>query len=196
MGSAFFCRLIFLNQISNSMVHAFLNTPLGDMLAVFCEKGLRALMFSDDHAKSLCHWQDKGLHDKLSLQELKVLSQLQEELDDYFSGKFNVFSVPLNLSGTAFQLNVWKVLIEIPYGETRSYTWVAEQLGNRKLIRAAASANGKNPVSILVPCHRVIGSDGSLTGYAAGLHRKKWLLEHETKHNALSGSKTRQLSLF
>jgi methylated-DNA-[protein]-cysteine S-methyltransferase len=102
-----------------------------------------------------------------------------KQFEEYFEGKRTQFDLKLAPEGTEFQKKVWKQLQEIQFGKTMSYQEMANQLGNPKLIRAAASANGKNPISIIIPCHRVIGSDGSLTGYAGGLHRKKWLLEHE-----------------
>ncbi|WP_395061876.1 methylated-DNA--[protein]-cysteine S-methyltransferase [Flavobacterium sp.] len=111
-----------------------------------------------------------------------AVSQLQE----YFSGKRNDFSFKLNPKGTEFQLRVWQELRTIPFGKTISYLDLAKKLGDYKVIRAAASANGKNPLWIVVPCHRVIGTDGSLTGYAGGLWRKKWLLEHENPTNQQS----------
>lgn len=109
-----------------------------------------------------------------------VLQQAVTELNDYFEGKRHDFTFPLNPQGTDFQQKVWKALLEIPYGKTTSYMDLSKKLGDVKAIRAVASANGKNPLWIVVPCHRVIGSDGSLTGYAGGLWRKKWLIEHET----------------
>jgi len=108
-----------------------------------------------------------------------VLQDAAYQLEEYFNGKRKTFSVGLNPQGSEFQQNVWKALLEIPYGETRSYLQISRQLGDEKAIRAIAGANAKNPIWIIVPCHRVIGSDGSLTGYAGGLWRKKWLLEHE-----------------
>lgn len=101
------------------------------------------------------------------------------QLDEYFAGNRTSFTVPIALHGTEFQLRVWALLRAIPYGETRSYAELADELGNPSAIRALAAANGRNPVSILVPCHRVIGSDGSLVGYAGGLERKRLLLELE-----------------
>ncbi|WP_374505983.1 methylated-DNA--[protein]-cysteine S-methyltransferase [Flavobacterium sp.] len=108
-----------------------------------------------------------------------VLQEAVTQLQDYFDGKRTHFDLKLNLAGTDFQQKVWKGLCEIPFGKTMSYLELAKQLGDVKAIRAVASANGKNPLWIVVPCHRVIGTDGSLTGYAGGLWRKKWLLEHE-----------------
>jgi len=105
--------------------------------------------------------------------------RLEKQLDDYFQKKQWTFDVKLNPGGTDFQKRVWSELQKIPFGKTISYLKLAQNLGDEKTIRAAASANGKNPISILIPCHRVIGKDGSLTGYAGGLHRKKFLLELE-----------------
>ncbi|HLT53837.1 MAG TPA: methylated-DNA--[protein]-cysteine S-methyltransferase [Flavobacteriaceae bacterium] len=101
------------------------------------------------------------------------------QLQEYFEGKRQDFSIKLNPQGTDFQKQVWQALLEIPYGKTTSYLKLSRTLGDEKAIRAVANANGKNPIWIVIPCHRVIGSDGSLTGYAGGLHRKQWLLEHE-----------------
>ena len=101
------------------------------------------------------------------------------QLDEYFNGKRENFNLTVNPKGTAFQLKVWKSLLKIPYGKTKSYLAQSKVLGDVKAIRAVASANGKNPLWIVIPCHRVIGSDGSLTGYAGGIWRKKWLLNHE-----------------
>ncbi|MEP3837324.1 MAG: methylated-DNA--[protein]-cysteine S-methyltransferase [Algibacter sp.] len=104
------------------------------------------------------------------------------QLNEYFKGERKQFNLKLNAAGTDFQKRVWDALEQIPYGKTTSYLQLSKQLGNIKAIRAVANANGKNPLWIIVPCHRVIGSDGSLTGYAGGLHRKKWLLEHESPY--------------
>lgn len=120
-----------------------------------------------------------------------IPNQLQEavlQLQEYFEGKRQDFTFKLNPKGTDFQQKVWKELLNIPFGRTISYLDLSKKLGDVKVIRAAASANGKNPLWIVVPCHRVIGTDGSLTGYAGGLWRKKWLLEHENP--------TTQQSLF
>lgn len=105
--------------------------------------------------------------------------QCEKELDEYFSGKRKEFTVPLHPIGTPFQKRVWKELCDLPFGKTASYLDLAKILGDEKLTRAVGTANGKNPIGIIIPCHRVIGADGSLTGYAGGLHRKKWLLMHE-----------------
>lgn len=113
----------------------------------------------------------------------EVLQNAIEELQEYFEGNRTHFTFKIQLKGTDFQQKVWQELINIPYGKTISYLDLAKKLGDVKAIRAVASANGKNPLWIVIPCHRVIGTDGSLTGYAGGLWRKKWLLEHENPSN-------------
>ena len=115
-----------------------------------------------------------------------VLQDCVYQLQEYFNGERKIFDLKLNPQGTDFQKRVWQQLLKIPFGKTISYLELSKQLGDVKVIRAAASANGKNPLWIIVPCHRVIGSDGSLTGYAGGLHRKQWLLEHESPYKQQS----------
>ena len=104
---------------------------------------------------------------------------VREQLDAYFAGELEAFDLPLALDGTPFQLRVWEELARIPFAETISYKELALRLGGLKLVRAVGLANGRNPVSIVIPCHRVIGADGSLVGYGGGLERKRWLIEHE-----------------
>lgn len=118
----------------------------------------------------------------------EVLEDAVYQFSEYLDGKRKSFDLKLNPEGTDFQKRVWDALLEIPYGKTVSYLELSKTLGDVKAIRAVAAANGKNPLWIVVPCHRVIGSNGDLTGYAGGLHRKKWLLEHE--------SPVKQQSLF
>ena len=122
----------------------------------------------------------------------KLLQECQMQIESYFAGKSVDFDVPLQPKGTDFQLNVWQKLLQIPVGHTASYLEIARSLGDPNATRAVGSANGQNPIAIIIPCHRVIGSNGTLTGYAGGLWRKKWLLNHEQQ---LSGKPT-QLSLF
>lgn len=112
----------------------------------------------------------------------KSLEDCVTQLKAYFNNQLRTFDLKLNPEGTLFQKKVWKHLSQIPYGKTVSYLELAKQLGNAKAIRAVANANGKNPIWIIIPCHRVIGADGSLTGYAGGLHRKQWLLNHEGEY--------------
>lgn len=103
-----------------------------------------------------------------------------KQLAEYFQGKRKSFNIPLSAAGTEFQKKVWQELENIPFGETRSYLDIAQMVGNTKAVRAVGAANGKNPIPIIVPCHRVIGSNGTLTGFAGGLESKKWLLDHES----------------
>jgi AraC family transcriptional regulator of adaptative response/methylated-DNA-[protein]-cysteine methyltransferase len=150
------------------------------MFACASTKGICLLDFTDRRMletefKDLC----KRLNAVILPGENPHLDHVQSEIQEYFSGKRKKFTVPLHTPGTEFQESVWRILQEIPYGEMRSYKQQAILIGNPKAIRAVASANGHNRIGIIIPCHRVIGSDGSLTGYGGGLHRKKWLLDFE-----------------
>jgi methylated-DNA-[protein]-cysteine S-methyltransferase len=122
-------------------------------------------------------------------EDVAVLDQTERELREYFTGKRKVFTVKLAARGTPFQMKVWKLLRDIPFGETRAYLDLALSLGDKNAVRAVGGANGKNPIAIIVPCHRVIGKDGSMTGFASGVHRKEQLL-------ALEGHAPRQGRLF
>lgn len=134
--------------------------------------------------------QTKNLQDALKSEIVKGknehLEKLDKQLSEYFSGKRKRFELPLIYTGTDFQKKVWKALLEISFGETTTYLALSNKIGDPKAIRAVAGANGANKMAILVPCHRVIGSDGSLTGYAGGLWRKQWLLDHESKQMTLT----------
>ena len=145
---------------------AFINSPLGITKIV-----------GDENGVSIISVLAEGEISKTIPKELKIAVA---QLNEYFEGKRKDFNFKLNPKGTDFQQKVWQELLNIPFGKTMSYMDLSKKLGDVKAIRAVASANGKNPLWIVVPCHRVIGTDGSLTGYAGGLWRKKWLLEHET----------------
>ena len=119
--------------------------------------------------------------DGLVIEDHSLLNRSVQQLKDYFSGNRLEFDLPLLQAGSEFQQKIWNLLLQIPFGKTLSYKQLTAQFGDMKAIRAVASANGKNDLAIVVPCHRVIGSNGSLTGYAGGLWRKQWLLEHEAK---------------
>jgi len=150
-----------------------INTPLG--VAKICgdESGISSLTVLNT---------DETISDIVP----EILQDCVYQLQEYFNGNREHFNLKLNPKGTEFQKQVWKELQIIPYGKTVSYLEFSKQLGDVKAIRAVANANGKNPLWIIVPCHRVIGSDGSLTGYAGGLHRKQWLLEHESPYKQQS----------
>lgn len=149
------------------MQTAYIKTPLGIAKITGDDYGISVISILSDETKT-------------SPEIPQPLQQAVTELNDYFDGKRNDFTFPINPAGTEFQQKVWQALLEIPFGKTMSYLELSKKLGDVKAIRAVALANGKNPLWIVVPCHRVIGTDGSLTGYAGGLWRKKWLLEHET----------------
>ncbi|MBT0607870.1 methylated-DNA--[protein]-cysteine S-methyltransferase [Aequorivita echinoideorum] len=149
------------------MKSAVIHTPIGFMEITGDDAGIASVCFLNDS--------DQNSETDMPVELAETASQLKE----YFEGTRTKFRLKLNPQGTDFQKKVWKELMEIPFGKTTSYQAVANRLGDPKVIRAAASANGKNPISIIIPCHRVIGSDGSLTGYAGGLHRKKFLLNLE-----------------
>jgi AraC family transcriptional regulator of adaptative response/methylated-DNA-[protein]-cysteine methyltransferase len=158
-------------------------TPLGSMLAIADDGGLRLLEFVDRRAleRELSILRAR-LKTKVVPGEHRHLAAVRKQLADYFSGKNLEFSVTLAPVGSPFQLRDWELLQTIPLGETRSYSWMAEQMGDKEMRRAVGRANGENMLCIIIPCHRVIRADGTLCGYGGGLWRKKWLLEHERKH--------------
>jgi|MGYP000302101968 methylated-DNA-[protein]-cysteine S-methyltransferase len=156
------------------MLTAYIKTPLGIATIIGDENGVSEISVSQEG--------------EVSIIIPAVLQEAVLQLQDYFEKKRTSFDFKINPKGTDFQIKVWNALLEIPYGKTRTYLEQSKFLGDIKAIRAVASANGKNPLWIVIPCHRVIGTDGSLTGYAGGLWRKKWLLEHENP--------TTQQSLF
>jgi methylated-DNA-[protein]-cysteine S-methyltransferase len=146
---------------------AYLHSPIGQIKITGSETSVNSILFIFSDTEM----EEENPND--------ILRQCKKELTEYFSGKRREFTVPVMQEGSDFQQRVWNELLKIPYGKTVSYNTIAELLGDKKTIRAVGSANGKNQLSIIVPCHRVIGSDGTLTGYAGGLWRKKWLLNHE-----------------
>ena len=148
------------------MESTFLNTPLGWARIEGDSEGLTSVSIGD---------KAPGNNNLIP----EMLEEAVYQLREYFEGTRKDFNLKLKFQGTPFQNSVWKALTDIPYGKTLSYLELSKQLGDPKAIRAVAAANGKNPFWVIVPCHRVVGSDGSLTGYAGGLHRKKWLVDHE-----------------
>ncbi|MCX2718659.1 methylated-DNA--[protein]-cysteine S-methyltransferase [Lentiprolixibacter aurantiacus] len=148
------------------METAYLQTPIGWARIEGDEEGIRSVIVLDEAPR-----------------QIPIIPEILEDavyqLREYFKGKRHRFDLKLNPEGTPFQQKVWEQLSEIPFGKTLSYLDLSRQLGDPNAIRAVAAANAKNPLWVIIPCHRVVGSDGSLTGYAGGLHRKKWLLDHE-----------------
>ncbi len=160
-----------------------LTTPLGPMFACATEQGLCLLEFVD---RRMLETEFKDLQRLLKttiiIGENAHIRQVKKEIAEYFAGKRKTFEVPLHTPGTDFQNLVWKNLQKIPYGQTSTYQALAQLIQKPKAIRAAASANGFNRISILVPCHRIIGKNGELRGYGGGLERKRWLIDHELKN--------------
>lgn len=150
----------------NNYTTVFINTPLGVCKITGSTIGISEISILDD---------------EVPISEVipKVLQNCVLQLQEYFEGSREKFQLNFDFKGTDFQKQVWQSLLNIPFGSTTTYLKQARLLGDEKAIRAVASANGKNPIGIILPCHRVVGSDGSLTGYASGIWRKKWLLEHE-----------------
>jgi len=146
-----------------------LPSPLGLIEITASEQGIHSIYFVDSSSAPT--------HSSLA-----ALAACKQQLTDYFAGQRQQFELPLAATGTTFQQQVWAALCTIDYGQTCSYAAIAQQMDNPKAVRAVGAANGRNPLSIVVPCHRVIGANGSLTGYAGGLERKLWLLEHEQKY--------------
>lgn len=150
---------------------SYYSSPLGVLKIQCSDEQLKSVLFTDDEQPP-----SGGDH--------PILQECSRQLDDYFGGKLKVFDLPLGQEGTGFQQKVWDLLEAIPFGKTISYQDLSKQYGDVKAIRAIASANGRNNLSIIIPCHRVIGSNRSLTGYAGGLWRKRWLLDHEAKFHS------------
>jgi methylated-DNA-[protein]-cysteine S-methyltransferase len=146
-----------------------LESPVGYLSLVSDEKYLKSVTFSDERVEDAEHLPG-------------ILLQAASQLKEYFEGTRSRFDLPLDPDGTGFQKNVWQKLLEVPYGATKSYRDIALELGSVLNTRAVGTANGKNPIAIIIPCHRIIGQDGKLVGYAGGLERKKWLLLHESAH--------------
>ncbi len=161
----------------NSFFTSYLQTVIGSLEIIADESNILSVLFIDD---------DKEIS---KFTENKISLKGKQQLIEYFNSTRKDFDLPLQITSTVFQQKVWLQLQTITFGKTISYLQLAKDLGDQKCIRAAASANGKNPFAIIIPCHRVIGKDGSLTGYAGGLWRKQWLLEHE-------GNLQKQASLF
>lgn len=151
--------------------YTHMESPVGKLLLTADEKALTGIYFPGSHSAVVDDWKEQPAH--------PVLKAAKRQLGEYFAGRRRDFDIPLSPKGTAFQLSVWKALRAIPYGKTRSYGDIARKIGRPKAVRAVGAANGANPISIVVPCHRVIGSDGSLTGYGGGLSRKRRLLALE-----------------
>lgn len=152
--------------MSTTIYTSSYSSPIGHIHIAGTEEAIQQVLFCEDAGKN-------------SEYLPKVMLKCLQQLEEYFSGNRKNFDLPLQPAGTPFQQQVWQQLNTISYGKTASYVAIARALSGEKAVRAVGAANGKNPICLVVPCHRVIGSDGSLTGYAGGLWRKEWLLKHE-----------------
>ena len=166
-----------------SLAYKTMESPTGKLKLVASDQGLVAILWENDSPRRV------RLSELRADEKHPVLLETERQLGEYFAGKRQTFSVALDMRGTRFQKDVWEALLAIPFGETRSYGQLAKQLGNPQATRAVGAANGRNPLSIVVPCHRVIGSSGKLTGFAGGLAAKAQLLSLEGKENKLFGSR-------
>ncbi len=151
--------------------YCYYKAPIGELLLVATEKGLEEVRFPSK--------QKKKRPDSDWTHDTPYLSEVMEQLTAYFAGQLKIFTLQLNPTGTPFQKKVWKELQKIPYGKTASYEDIAQGINSPKACRAVGGANGKNPIPIIIPCHRIIGKDGSLTGFGGGLDLKEYLLHHE-----------------
>ncbi|RXZ32358.1 methylated-DNA--[protein]-cysteine S-methyltransferase [Oxalobacteraceae bacterium CAVE-383] len=166
------------------MPHAYkvMDSPAGKLTLVAKDEKLSAILWENDKPNRV---KLGALHED---NDHPVLLETERQLNEYFAGKRNRFELELEFTGTAFQKKVWQALLTIPFGETRSYGDIARQIGNMKAVRAVGAANGRNPISIVAPCHRVIGASGDLTGFAGGLGVKKLLLGLESREMTLPGT--------
>ena len=172
-----------------SLVCKFVESPVGRLKLVASEKGLAAISWEKGNSGGSAH-----LCDAVEDEGGPILVEAERQLKEYFEGKRQRFSIPLDMRGTEFQKSVWEALVRIPFGETRSYGEIAKQIGRPKAMRAVGAANGSNPIPIVVPCHRVIGSSGELTGFGGGLETKARLLEIEGRNGSGGRGKRRQVA--
>lgn len=167
--------------------HSVIASPVGTLTLVAAERGLVAVLWPEERAGRVPI--ASGTHDPAQ----PVLAEAARQLRSYFAGELRAFDLPLAPEGTPFQRSVWRALGDIPYGATATYGDIATALGNPAATRAVGAANGRNPLSIVLPCHRVVGSSGALTGFAGGMAAKRWLLAHEAR---VTGSAVSNLPLF
>ena len=150
-------------------------SPVGELTLVARDGKLSAILWEVERANRV------RLGELIEANDSPVLRETERQLKEYFAGTRNQFELELDFAGTDFQKQVWQALLTIPFGETRSYSQIAEQIGNPKAVRAVGAANGRNPISIIAPCHRVVGASGGLTGFAGGLEAKQYLLTLEDR---------------
>lgn len=160
--------------MENNFFYKYISTPVGSLKITCSKTALSSISFEEKAAED-------------SPDQPPILIKTEQQLKEYFAGQRKSFSLKLNPEGTAFQKEVWKWVDKVDFGKTESYLSIAKQTGSEKNTRAVGMANGRNPIPIIIPCHRIIGSNGKLTGYAGGLQNKRWLLQHEIKFSDHSG---------
>jgi len=165
--------------MEKQLYYKIISSPVGKLKLIASDKGLSALLFATGRSNKAFEQRQLKKDDAHP-----ILMRTEKQLVEYFAGKRSTFDVPLEGKGTVFQMKAWRELSKIPYGETISYGQQAKGLGDAKKARAVGMANGRNPISIIVPCHRVVGANGSLTGFGGGLKTKEFLLNLEKKHAA------------
>jgi methylated-DNA-[protein]-cysteine S-methyltransferase len=158
-----------------------MRSPVGELTLIASNRGLAAVLWEGDDPKRV------RLEPQMDDPDNAILIEAERQLKSYFDGTLQEFSAPLDFVGTDFQRSVWKALLTIPFGQTRTYTEIAKQIGRPTAARAVGAASGKNPISIMAPCHRVVGADGGLTGFAGGIETKQLLLDLERDGSALIG---------
>lgn len=167
-------------------IHTTIDSPVGKLVLVSDGDFLKGIYFSNEKHNFVIS------PSSLEKNDANIFTETTAQLKQYFEGKRKVFNIPVKFDGTDFQKSVWNELLNIPYGETVAYLDIAKKINNPSAVRAVGQTNGKNPLSIIYPCHRVIGSNGQLTGYGGGIQIKKWLLQHEIRYS----NKNIQMSLF
>lgn len=165
-----------MNILTNKKYYTYYPSPIGILKIEFNNQALLKIEF-DDHLREVKNNCQKNFYEDPKI--LNIYNLIFDQLNQYFLGKRNCFEIPIDLKGSEFELKVWNYIKKIPYGKTLSYSEVAEAIGHAGAAQAVGQANSRNPITIIIPCHRVISTDGSVNGYAGGVWRKKWLLKHE-----------------
>ncbi len=161
------------------MFTSYYSSPIGVLKIIATNDHIQEILFLDEETNVE--------ENKFAIPKNNVIVKCRQELDEYFKGKRKIFSVAFHQKGTPFQEKVWNELMHIPYGKMVSYAHISESIKNKNAVRAVGTANGSNHLPIIVPCHRVIGANGKLTGYGGGIWRKQWLIEHELNHSKNNG---------
>lgn len=169
-----------MQRLTARLVGKVIDSPVGQLKLVASEHGLVAILWENDPPRRV------RLAEVIESDDDPIVGETERQLREYFSGQRTAFELPLDFRGTEFQRKVWSALLTIPFGETRSYAQIAEQIGSPAAVRAVGAANGRNPLSIVAPCHRVVGSNGKLTGFAGGLETKAKLLSLERREAVLA----------